>query len=57
MRDVLAAAAVGEAAGETAARLGLSVHTVRDVRRAATTRLGARTLTAAAVLAARDGLL
>lgn len=57
MVDVLGAAAVGETAGQTAARLGLSIHTVRDVRRAATSRLGVATLTAAAVLASREGLV
>jgi DNA-binding CsgD family transcriptional regulator len=57
MRDVLAAGAAGETPGQTAHRLGLSVHTVRDQRRAATHRLGSKTFTAAAVLAAREGLV
>jgi DNA-binding NarL/FixJ family response regulator len=57
MRDVLEAAAAGETAGQTAARLGLSIHTVRDVRRATARRLDVPTFTAAAVLATRRGLM
>lgn len=57
MVDVLAAAAGGESAGETAIRLGLSIYTIRAELRASRIRLGVPTLTAAAVLAARRGLV
>lgn len=57
MVDVLAAAAAGETAGQTAARLGLSIRTVRELRGAARARLGAQTFTAAACQAVKAGLL
>jgi DNA-binding CsgD family transcriptional regulator len=57
MVDVLAAAAGGETACQTAARLGLSIHTIRAELRASRIRLDVPTITAAAVLAARRGLV
>lgn len=57
LRAVLIAAASGETAKETAFRLSRSPATIERQRRAATSRLGARTLPHAVALAARRGLL
>jgi DNA-binding CsgD family transcriptional regulator len=55
--QVLAAAAEGLCAQETARRLFLSQWTVKDYRKRAIERLGARNTTHAVALALRQGLL
>jgi len=57
MRDVLAGAARGETAAETARRLAVSPHTVNVIRAAARARLGASSTSKAAALAKGGGLI
>jgi len=55
--EVLAAAANGDTAAETGARLHLSSETVRSYRKRIIAKLGARNGTHAVALALRGGLL
>jgi LuxR family transcriptional regulator, regulator of acetate metabolism len=57
MRDVLACAALGQTASETAAELGVAEATVKSVRAAALDRLGARNAVQAYALARDRGEL
>ena len=57
MRDVLTSAAGGATAQQTALELGLSTSTVWSIRAALCARLGVTNMTAAAVVAMRNGEL
>lgn len=57
MRAVLASAAAGHTAAQTAADLGVAVSTVRSIRAAVYVRLEVHTITAAVAVAAKRGEL
>jgi DNA-binding CsgD family transcriptional regulator len=57
MRAVLSSAAVGRTAAETARELLVSEATVRSIRAAACSRLGASNVVAAVAIAVRSGEL